>query len=182
MKKVYIARRIPKQPRSEFVLNIKKEMEPEEIFKAYVQKTKTCELYIYNGPWVLRPPLSDDVFTVNNIPLKLTPVHVWGMVKEKIESSNVFLGVVNKKSYGTIAEIGYACKCKNVAVYVLPDFGITNEELQDLWFTFQMATETQYLWCDEDINMLEDFSNMNIFSVAQYESYLSEIVPNFMKK
>lgn len=181
MKKVYIAKRIPKEPNIEFLLKIDKEMEPEDVFKLYVEKIKIGKKYIYNGPWVLRKPLSENIFTPNKMPKKLTPYDIWKMVREKIESSEVFLGIVNSKSYGTIAETGYASKCKNVAVYVLPEFGISYYELQDLWFVFQMAQTTEHLWCDEDIQIIEEFHSFNIRSVDEYKSYILSIVPNFMK-
>jgi len=182
MKKVYIARRISKNPESKLVLNIKREMSLDEIFKNYSEKEEFFGSYIYNGPWTLRPPVSDDVFAFNNMPADLTPVDVWNMVKQKIESSDVFLGILNNKSFGTIAESGYACCCKNIAVYILPELGISSEELQDLWFVFQMAKNSKRLWCDEDIKMLDIFSSFSICSISQYEEYVSSIIPNFMKR
>ncbi|MFZ2151281.1 MAG: hypothetical protein WAZ12_01605 [Candidatus Absconditicoccaceae bacterium] len=182
MKKVYIAKRIPKQTRSEFILDVKKEMSSKEVFELYVNKIEILEKYIYNGPWVLRPPLAEDVFVLNNMPSKLTTSDIWNMVKEKITSSDIFIGIITNKAYGTIAEAGYACKCKNIAVYILPEVGLSDEEIQDLWLIFQIARETKHLWNDEDIKMLDIFSDFNIHSVEQYESYVSDITPNFMKK
>lgn len=182
MKKIYIAKRIPKNPNPKFVLEIEKSMGTKDIYNIYTQKTEICENYIYNGPWILRPPTSNDTFSMNNMPDKLSPKNIWEMVKVKIESSDVYLGIVNSKSYGTIAETGYACKCPNVAVYVLPEFGLSEEELQDLWFVFQMASVTEHLWNNEDIKMMDEFSKFNINSIDEYKSYLSKIIPNFMKK
>lgn len=182
MKKVYIARRIPKQPQPELILNLTKDLDPEEVVKRYIEKTQNYESFIYNGPWILRPPISEDLFSLNKMPHGLNPEHVWKMVKEKIESSNVFIGIINNLAYGTIAETGYACRCPNLAVYVIPEIGIKSEELQDLWFIFQMAKATQSLWCDEDIGLIKEFFALGIDSVQAYKSYVAEIIPNFMKK
>ena len=182
MKKVYIARRIPKQANPQFVLDVRPDMSLEQVFEIYTQKIYIQGLYIYNGPWILRPPISGDVFTLNTLPKSLTPMHVWDMVKSKIESSDVFIGIINSKSYGTIAELGYACNCPNMAVYVIPDTNLTDEELQDLWFVFQMAKKSEHLWCEEDIKGVKEFAQFNIHSLNDYKSLISKIVPNFLKK
>lgn len=182
MKKVYIAKRIPKQTRSEFILDVKKEMNSKEVWELYTNKIEILEKYIYNGPWVLRPPLSEDVFVSNNMPTTLNTSDIRAMVKEKIESSDIFVWIINGKAYWTIAEAWYACKCRNIAVYIIPEIGISYEELQDLWFIFQIARETKHLWNDDDIKILDVFAGFNIHSIKDYESYISWIIPNFMKK
>ena len=182
MKKIYKAKRIPKDSPPHLILEIKSFMTIKEIHSLYVEKVFVGQKYIYNGPWILRPPVSEDEFTENHLPIDLQPNDIWLMVKNKIENSDVFLGIVNSKSYGTIAEISYACKCKGVAVYVLPDKEVNDEELQDLWFLFQMIKDTKDLWCDDDIKNIEEFSDLGITSIKEYETFLGTIVPNFMKK
>jgi hypothetical protein len=182
MKKVYIAKRIPKNPLSYFVLNIDSSMTVVQIKQSYIEKVFIDKKYIYNGPWILRPPVSDNEFSLNKLPTDLKPSHIWDMVRNKIESSDVVVGIISNKSYGTIAEVGYACNCKTIAVYVLPDKNVTEEDLQDLWFLFQIAKTTRHLWSDDDIKNIDEFSVFGISSLQQYEDFLDTIVPNFMKK
>lgn len=182
MKKVYLARRIPKNPDPYLILNLTKDMVVNDVMEAYHKKSELCDGFIHNGPWILRPPISDNSFTENRMPEGLKPNDVWNMVKGKIESSNVYLGIISSKSYGVIAEAGYACKCKGVAVYILPEIGLEEDDLQDLWFIFQMIKTTEHLWSDEDIKMLVEFKDFNINSVEEYKLYIHKIIPNFMKK
>ena len=42
------------------------------------------------------------------------------------------MALVNPKSFGTIIEAGYAAGLETVAVYVLPDENISDEELKGL--------------------------------------------------
>lgn len=181
MKKVYFAKRIPKMSDANLILDINSTMTIEEIHNLYVIKSIVCVDYIYNGHWILRPPTSNNEFSINHLPAKLKPNHIWKMVKEKIESSDVVFGIVSNKSYGTIAEISYACKCKEIAVYALPDSGVAGEELQDLWFVFQIIKETKHLWRDQDIKNIKEFSRFGITSIKEYELFLETIIPNFMK-
>ena len=167
---------------SYLVINTTNEMVPAEIHGIYVNKVQVFDSYIYNGPWILRPPISDNVFSINNLPESLKPEDIWKMVKNKIDSSDVFVGIVNSKSYGTIAEAGYACQNKNIAVYIIPEFGLNEDELQDLWFIFQIAKNTRLRWDDGDFKTIPEFKNLGINSVHQYESYVDKIIPNFMKK
>jgi nucleoside 2-deoxyribosyltransferase len=148
----------------------------------YTEKTFMDVNYVYNGPWILRPPVSEDEFSLNQLPSNLKPIHIWDMVKKKIESSDVVLGVINSKAYGTIAEIGYACHHKGIAVYVLPDQNVSEDELQDLWFLFQIAKTTEYLWSNDDIEKISEFSALGITSLQEYKDFLDNIVPNFLKK
>lgn len=182
MKKVYIAKRIPKNPLPHLVLSISNLMSVEQIHSLYVNKVFADENYIYNGPWILRPPLTEEDFSRNNLPVELKPQHVWKMVKEKIEASDVVIGIISGKAYGTIAEVGYACNCKNIAVYVLPEQNIQEDELQDLWFLFQMAKETKDLWSENDIKNVKEFSKIGINSLQDYVRFLENIVPNFIRK
>ncbi len=181
MKKIYFARRIQSNPSAKLILDVRKEMSPQDIHVLYVEKEEKYRNYIHNGHWILRPPITEDNFSLNTLPNALRPLHVWHMVRQKIEESNIFFGVINVKAFGTIAEVGYACKC-NMAVYILPDENVTKEELEDLWFLFQMVQTTRLFWHDIDFQVIEDFSRFNINSVDEYLSYIETIVPVFMKK
>ncbi len=182
MKKLYLAKRIQKNPDPRFILSVNTNMSLENVIEAYVEKIYVTKRYIYNGPWVLRAPFYENVFAENNMPPDLKPINVWEMVKQKIDSSDIFIGIISGKSYGTIAEVGYACNSTKIAVYVLPEINLSYDELQDLWFVFQMAFNTENLWLDEDIKNIEEFNHLNIFSINDYKSYVSKIIPNFMKK
>ncbi len=181
-KKVYIAKRIPKNPPPHLVLNIDSSMSVKQIYSLYVEKTFVEKNYIYNGPWILRPPLSEKEFSTNQLPSDLKPIDIWNMVKEKIESSNVVLGIINNKAYGTIAEVSYACNQKETAVYVLPDRNISMDKLQDLWFLFQICKTTKQSWANDDIKNIKEFAALHITSLQEYEKFLETIVPNFMKR
>ncbi len=180
MKKVYFASRIPEHPETFTVLEIDEKVSVDEIGRKYGDKIIDRGSYIHNGPWILRAPSGDGDF-LNKLPEELTTAQVWNMVKEKIESSDVVIGLVNTKSFGTIAELGYACKCPRVAVYVLPDLDVTPEQLSDLWFIFNMSVETQDRWNDEDIRLISKFAECDIHSVSDYEEFISGIIPNFMR-
>lgn len=164
------------------ILNIKSNMSIKEVHDLYVTHSIQKESYIYNGHWILRPPTSEIDFTENKMPSDLKPFNIWNMVKEKIEDSDIVLGIINQKAYGTISEIGYACSKGTIAVYVLPEYNIDESELQDLWFIFQIVQSTKHLWKNEDIEMLQEFRDFNIYSIQDYEHYLASIVPNFMKR
>jgi hypothetical protein len=181
-KKVYIAKRIPKNAPPHFVLNIGPSMTVEEIHSLYIGKEYADENYVYNGPWILRPPLAENEFSASKLPACLKPNHIWDMVKVKIENSDVVLGIVNGKAYGTIAEVSYACRHKGIAVYALPDEGLDESVLHDLWFLFQMVKDTKHLWSDDDMKNISEFSKRNINSIKEYEDFLETIIPNFMKK
>ncbi len=180
LKKVYIAKRIPKDPPPHLILNINSLMTIREVDSLYIEKIFVDTNYVYNGPWILRPPLSEDEFSLNHLPPNLKPIHIWNMVKKKIESSDVVLGIINGKAYGTIAEVGYASNCKTIAVYILPDENISNDELRDLWFIFQIAKTTKHLWSEDDIKNINEFKIRDINSIEEYENFISNIVPNFM--
>jgi len=182
MKKIYFAKRIPKNSEDKFILDINESMSPDEIYSLYVKKQMLHGSYIYNGHWILRPPTSENRFLSPRLPGGLTPFHVWQMVKKKMDESDVVVGTVNPKSYGTIAEVGYACNCGNTAVYVLPENTVSNEDLSDLWFVFQMALSTRSFWSDTDIESIGDFSFFNITSISDYLLFIENIIPAFMKK
>ncbi len=182
MKKVYIAKRIPLNAEPKIILPLNIDMLPEEVHKKYVENCEIKESYIYNGPWILRAPLSDSDFSQKSIPESLKPIHVWNMVREKIISSDVVVGIVNSKAYGTIAEVAYACSCKNIATYVLPDLFSSEEEIQDLWFIFQMVQSSKDLWSDDDIKNIPEFQEHSISSLEEYKTMVEKITPNFLKK
>ena len=181
MKKVYIARRIPTDPNPECVLSISSEMSPEEIRYLYVNKIQDKESYIYNGPWILRPPLPSGDFEKSKLPKALKPYHIWDMVKRKIEDSDIVVGIVNCKAYGTIAELGYASSIPSKACYVLPDKKMIDDDYCDLWFIFQIVRNTERFWSDVDIQSISEFKSFGIDSVKSYVLFIESVVPKFMK-
>ncbi len=180
-KKIYIAKRISSTAGSDVILPVSKNLTVEKIHSLYTQKILEKDLYIYNGHWILRPPTSENSFVKNTLPQDLTPHHIWLMVKEKIQSSVMFFEVVNSKSYGVIAEAGYACGLGTMPVYLLPDPDILNEEIQDLWFVFQIMQSTQHFWSDSDFLLLDEFKAVGVSSTQSYVQYIQNIIPNFMK-
>jgi nucleoside 2-deoxyribosyltransferase len=182
MKKIYIAKRIATMSNDQTILAISPDMSVQEIHDIYISHSIPRKAYIYNGHWILRSPLSESHFTENRLPENMRPLDIWDMVKEKIDTSDIVVGIINSKAYGTIAELGYASSKGTIAVYVLPELGMAESELQDLWFIFQIAQSTKHLWEDTDIQMLDEFKEFKIYSIQDYERYLANIVPNFMKR
>ncbi len=178
---VYFAQRVPVKVDPKQVLPIHPQMTPKEVISVYAEKELKRKGFIHNGPWFLRPMKKEGVFVDNCMPKDLTPYNVWEMIEKKIDTSNVIVAVVNLQSYGTIAEAGYGAGSDKTAVYVLPDKKLTPEEIQDLWFGFQMSLSTSDLWKNEDIKNIETFKEYGIFSLEDYESFVRKIVPNFLK-
>lgn len=181
-KKIYFAKRIAPDADSAVYLCINSSMTVQEVMHAYAQKEIDKKNYIHNGHWILRGINLDDSFAKSSMPQDVTPYSVWCMVRQKIETSDLMVAIVNPKAFGTIAEIGYASASGRIAVYVLPDKGLDSEDIQDLWLVFQAALNTKELWNDEDIKNIDEFSQYNIFSLQNYLDFVQKIVPNFLKK
>ena len=81
IKKVYIAKRIPKNPPLDLILNINSSMTIKEIHSLYIKKTIVKKNYIHNGHWILRPPISENKFTSNPFHLYTKPADICQMVK-----------------------------------------------------------------------------------------------------
>jgi len=181
-RRVYFAQRVPVKMDPQQVLPVHPKMKSKEVISIYAEKEIEREGFIHNGPWFLRPIEAEGVFTKNQMPKDLIPYNVWEMVEKKLDTSNAIVAIVNLQSYGTIAEAGYGAGSGKTAVYVLPDKKLTSEEIQDLWFVFQMALSTKTLWKSADIENIETFKEYGIFSLEDYEAFVREIVPNFLKK
>lgn len=178
----YFARRIPTKASEEECLSISPEMSSEEIFRLYVEKSVDFENYISNGPWILRPFFENGAHQPNQFPKEVTPHTIWEMVKKKIVSSSAIVALIEPKSYGTIVELSYAAGLGNIAVYVLPAEGVTIEECEDLWMSFQASLQTSELWDEEDIRNIPLFTERGINSISEYTSYIMSIVPKFLKR
>jgi hypothetical protein len=178
----YFARRIPKNAEENQILPINPEMSVGEIHNRYVEKRVVCDNYISHGPWILRPIVDDGVFHPNNFPSEITPYDIWGMVRCKIEMSDVLVALVDTSSFGTIVEVGFAAGLGTVAVYVLPDKKNTQEEIKDLWLVFQNSLQTRHLWRDEDITNVTLFSEYGITNAKEYGEFVSNVVPNFLTR
>ena len=103
------------------------------------------------------------------------------MVKRKIEDSDIVVGIVNCKAYGTIAELGYASSIPSKACYVLPDKKMIDDDYCDLWFIFQIVRNTERFWSDVDIQSISEFKSFGIDSVKSYVLFIESVVPKFMK-
>lgn len=178
----YFARRIPANATPEEILVITPQMTVQEVYSRYVGKATEYDAYIHNGPWILRPIVSEGIFYENNFPAELTPYNVWEMVGKKMEQSHVLIAIVNPKSYGAIVEVGYAVGIGTIAVYVLPDKELSYEERQDLWLVMQTSIQTRSLWKEEDIQNTTIFREYNIFTLDEYLAFITVIIPNFLSK
>ncbi len=177
MKKIYFAGRLSPNPDKEDVLEISKDMTFDDVYAIYTSKTIKRADHIKNGHWILRPPNSQE----NNLPKNLPPYLIWQMVKKKIEGSDIFAGVINLKSFGTILEAGYACSLNKMPVYLFFDKDLSIEEQKDLWFVIQSAKNTQGFWSEEDMALIEYFKERNIASKKDYQEYLDAIIPKFLQ-
>ena len=181
MRKIYIAKRISSNTFDDAFVEIHEDMTPNDLVHAYTEKQVVREKYVHNGHWILRSASKDGELEENKLPDDLSPQHIMEMVVHKLNDSDALVAVINKNSYGTIAELGYAVATKKHAVYVLPDKDVTQDELEDLWMSFHLAFQTANLWCDEDIQSVEDFKEYGIMSVSDYRAYVLSVVPKFLK-
>lgn len=157
-------------------------MQVSDIHKRYIEKCVEFDCYISHGPWILRPIIEEGSFYQNNFPDDILPLDIWRMVKCKIEMSHVLVAVVDLKSFGTITEAGYAVGLGTVAVYILPDNKLTEDDIKDLWLVFQSSLQTKHLWKEEDIVNIPLFLKYDIKNIKEYEDFVAKIIPNFLSK
>lgn len=176
--KVYFARRLPTHPSPELVLPIHKQMTPQDVEALYVEKTLDRGSFVYNGPWLFkdRTQLHRD-----NLPDNFQALDALKMVYKKITRSTVLVATITTKSFGTLAEIGFAASVGRIAVYVFPDPTLTEEEIKDFWFIFQTAASTSHLWkeahftCDPPMMPIQT-------TLKAYEDYVASIKAPFLKR
>ena len=180
MRKIYIAKRIASNTFNDAFVEIAPEMSAVQLVEAYKSKQIKRETYIHNGHWIIRA-VTDGLLEENKLPTDLTPQHVVEMVIEKMNDSDALVAVLNSSAYGAIAELGYTVGTGKHAVYVLPERGLEEEKLQDLWMSFHLAFRTSHLWKEEDIQAIDEFSIRGIHSLEEYKKYVLAIIPNFLK-
>ncbi len=181
MRKIYIAKRIASNTLNDVFIETNTDMDVDDLIHTYKSKKIDRGTYIHNGHWILRSVSKTDVLEENDLPSGLKPEHIMEMVFPKLEKSDALVAIINGRAYGTIAELGYAVGTGKHAVYVLPDSGVDNEELEDLWMSFHMAFQTKHFWQDVDIQSVEEFQNRGIRSTIDYEKYILSITPKFLK-
>lgn len=178
----YYAKRISANAPQNEILPISSTMQVDDIHKCYIEKCVEFDHHISHGPWILRPIIKEGTFHQNNFPDDILPLHIWRMVKYKIEISHALIAVIDLKSFGTIAEAGYAAGLGTVAVYILPDKKLIKEDIKDLWLIFQLSLQTKHLWEEEDIANASLFLEYGIKNIKEYEDFILKIIPNFLSK
>lgn len=98
----------------------------------------------------------------------------------KIRTSDAIVAIISGKSYGAIAEIGLAVGLKK-ALYVLPEPNLKNDEIEDLWLSFNISLLSRSYWLESDIVSVSEFKERGIDSLESYLLYINKIVPPFLK-
>lgn len=175
MKKIYFAGRIPKISNPEDVLNFTEKDSVSDIVIKYKNKKITKDGYIKNGPWILNP-----IDNKRKMPLELSQPLIWNMVCSKIIESDIFTGIINDKSYGTIVEAGYAAALGK-PVYLFTDNNLQKETENDLWFVMQVSRSTLKFWEEKDFSLISGFKERNISNISEYLEYINSFTPKFLQ-
>lgn len=177
--KIFFARRII-QIGKESHLAVDPNMSASELKRSFYNKAIVYTDYIHNGPWVFRPVLEEGKYA--DAPLKnLNPTDVWEITKEQINQCNVLVAVVTPKAYGTLAEVAYAVGRGNIAVYVFPENNMTDVEIADLWYLFQMALSTKHLWKEKHFKYKPNIFPKEGLTPLKYEEEIRSIKPMFAR-
>ncbi len=175
---IYFANRIPVNPPAELLLPLESTMTLEKIQEIYAKALLDRGDYFYNGPWVFSFLSEEGKYEKGKLPKETQALDILRMITKKIETSSVMVAVVSGKAYGTIAEIGYAVAKGNIPVYVFPDPSLSQEEVQDLWFVFQMGAMTSCLWKEEHFNMPSLLPKKT--NLQAYRAFLETLKPSFL--
>lgn len=178
---VYRARRVPYDSDGTEILDESWFFKEIELaIKDYGARNIDMGSYYLGGAWFFPKISEKSVKSLSQKQSPLTPEEIWTVLREKIRKSDVLVAEVCPKAYGTIMEAAYAGGLGNIPVYAFPKKGLTQEEIEDLWFIFNLSLSTRKLWNPEHFSksfgLMEDFESMEHF-----EQYLKSIVPNFMK-
>jgi hypothetical protein len=177
--KIFFARRIIHIGK-ESHLDVDPNMSASELKKSFYNKEIVYPDYIHNGPWVFRPVLEEGKYA--DAPLKnLNPTDVWEITKDQINTCDVLVAVVTSKAYGTLAEVAYAVGRGNIAVYVFPDANMTEVEIADLWYVFQMALSTKHLWKKKHFKYKPNIFPKENLDPIKYEQEIRAITPMFAR-
>ena len=106
---------------------------------------------------------------------------VWEITKGQINKCDVMVAVVTPKAYGTLAEVAYAVGRGNIAVYAFPDSNMTEAEIADLWYIFQMALSTKPLWKEKHFKYKPNIFPKENLTPAKYEESIRAITPMFAR-
>ncbi len=177
--KIFFARRIIHIGK-ESHLAVDPNMSTSELKRSFYNKEIVYTDYIHNGPWVFRPVLEEGKYA--DAPLKnLNPMDVWEITKEQINQCDVLVAVVTPKAYGTLAEVAYAVGRGNIAVYVFPENNMTDGEIADLWYVFQMALSTKHLWKEKHFQYKPNIFPQDSLDPLKYEEKIRAIKPMFAR-
>ncbi|MBY0281677.1 MAG: nucleoside 2-deoxyribosyltransferase [Alphaproteobacteria bacterium] len=177
--KIFFARRIIHIGK-ESHLSVDPNMPASELRQTFYNKEIIYPDYIHNGPWVFRPVLEEGKYA--DAPLKnLNPMDVWEITKEQINKCDVLVAVVSPTAYGTLAEVAYAVGRGDIAVYVFPDNNMTEEEITDLWYLFQMALSTKHLWKEKHFKYKPNIFPKENLNPQKYEESIRNITPMFAR-
>jgi hypothetical protein len=177
--KIFFARRIIHIGK-ESHLYVDPNMSATELRKSFYNKEIVYPDYIHNGPWVFRPVLEEGKYA--DAPLKnLNPIDVWEITREQIDKCSVLVAVVTPTAYGTLAEVAYAVGRGNIAVYVFPDNNMTEAEITDLWYVFQMALSTKHLWKEKHFKYKPNIFPKENLNPQKYEESIRNITPMFAR-
>ncbi|MBY0462511.1 MAG: nucleoside 2-deoxyribosyltransferase [Alphaproteobacteria bacterium] len=177
--KIFFARRIIHIGK-ESHLYVDPNMSATELRKSFYNKEIVYPDYIHNGPWVFRPVLEEGKYA--DAPLKnLNPIDVWEITREQIDKCSVLVAVVTPTAYGTLAEVAYAVGRGNIAVYVFPDNNMTEAEITDLWYVFQMALSTKHLWKEKHFKYKPNIFPKENLNPQKYEESIRSITPMFAR-
>lgn len=176
--KVYFAGRIPKNPNPEMILPLHQNMGLLDVEKTLKDARLEREHYIRNGPWVFAYLSPSGEYEKGKVPGDISSVRFVRMILGKMMQSSVIVATISEKTYGTIAEIGYAVAKGNVPVYVFPDPSLTREAIRDLWFVFQMGAMTSHLWKAEHFQIPDLFPQKT--TLGAYKAFLKDLKPPFL--
>ncbi|WP_316359377.1 hypothetical protein [Candidatus Neptunichlamydia sp. REUL1] len=172
---VYFAKKVPYDKNSEDVLTVDHIFDKyETALKKYLERNINKGSFLKGGAWFF-PKIKDS----NKNQEPLSPIDIWLILKRKIEMCNILVAVVTPDSYGTIMEAAYAGGRGDIAVYVFPDKKMSEEEIKDQWFIFNLSLSTKHLWREEHFNLYPSIFPRSI-SMQEYEEMIRKIIPNFL--
>lgn len=183
MRRIYLAKRIAPTDDPRETLQLRADMTLDEVRAVYRDTVIDKGNWIHNGHWIMRPRLKDGTLDTQKLPPCITPLSVWQMCKDKIDTSDAFVAVLQPEAYGAVAEAGYACGTGKIALYTLIDPACATDEVyREMWFVFEMALATKHLWKDEDIANVPCFAGQGIFDSMQYEQHVLSLIPTFLRR
>ena len=176
--KIYFAGRIPKNPPAERVVSLYPGMVGLDVQKALHEAELEREHFIFNGSWVFSTLSVSGKDGKGALSKTIPSLDFVRMILGKMMQSSVIVATISGKTYGTIAEVGYAVAMGGVPVYVFPDPSLTRAEIEDLWFVFQMGAMTSHLWKEEHFKIPNLFPPKT--TLKGYQAFLMGLKPPFL--